>query len=218
MKINRGWIFIAIIMTVIIATAGVGKASPATMALDPSEVKDIDPGGTFSVDVTVDDVSNLFAWQFVMRFDPDVLQVDNVTEGTFLALTGETTDFSATINNTSGMMIVFGLLMPPLPEYGASGDGVLATVLFSVTGRGTVTLEFDDDERVTYLREVQWVDYQADPPEGQKLPISSNLVNGSFTNGGAGLSLGLSLPLIIAIVVVIALCGVGAFYFIRRRG
>jgi len=215
MKINRGWIFIAFIATVIIAAAGVGKASPATIALDPSEVKDIDPGGTFNVDVTIGDVSNLFAWHFVLYFDPDVLQVDNVTEGPFLAAAGNTADFDPTIDNTAGYIIAGGVLEPPLPEFGASGDGVLVTIVFSVTGRGTVTLEFDDDEMLTWLKETEWVDYQAG--EGRTRTISTSLTDGTFTNGGAGLSLGLSLPLIIAIVVVVALCGVGAFYFMRRR-
>ncbi len=216
MTINRGYIFIAFIATVIIATAGVGRASPATIALDPSEVKDIDPGGTFNVDITVSDVSNLFAWQLVLYFDPDVLQVDNVTEGPFLAAAGNTTDLDPTIDNTAGYIIAGTVFELPLPEFGASGDGVLATIVFSVTGRGTVTLEFEDDETLTFLKETEWVDYQA--KEGRTRTISSSLTDGTFTNGGAGLSLGLSLPLIIAIVVVVVLCGVGAFYFIRRRG
>jgi hypothetical protein len=93
MKVNHGWIFLMIIATLTIAMAGVGQSSTATMTLDPSEVKDIDPGGTFNVDVTVADVSNLFGWQFLIRFDSRVLRVDNVTEGQFLGSTGEETLF-----------------------------------------------------------------------------------------------------------------------------
>lgn len=185
------------------------------MSLNPSEVKDIDPGGTFNVDVTIADVSNLFAWQFLMHFDTNVLQVNNVTEGPFLNSLGLETDFLLATNNTVGYIIAGCLFKIPLPEYGASGDGVLATITFTVTGRGTITLEFDDDEKLTYLREVRWVDYEATPPVGYNIEISSSLVNGTFKNGAPEI---LSLPLIIAIVVAIAFCGVGAFYYMRRRG
>lgn len=215
MEVNRQRILLTIFATLIIAVAGVGKASTTTMALDPPEVKDIEPGETFNVNVTVTDVSNLFLYQFMIRFDPNVLQVENITEGPFLASTGEETDFrSPRIDNKVGYVIQICLFMPPFPEEGATGDGVLATIAFSVTGRGTIALEFEKDEEFTYLREVIWLNYTATPPEGNKAEIAANLVDGTFTNGGAET---LSLQFIVAIVVVVALCGVVAFYIIRRR-
>jgi len=140
-------------------------------------------GETFTVNVTIADVSNLFAWQFLMHFDPDVLQVNNVTEGSFLASTGEETDFiGPTINNEVGYVIVGCLFMPPLPEYGASGDGVLATITFLVEAFGTTSLSFDEDEALTLLRGVIWTDYNATPPVGYKHPIQRTLVDGFFDN------------------------------------
>jgi len=175
MEVNRQRILLTIFATLIIAVAGVGKASTTTMALDPPEVEDIEPGETFNVNVTVTDVSK---------------------------------------DNKVGYVIQICLFMPPFPEEGATGDGVLATIAFSVTGRGTIALEFEKDEEFTYLREVIWLNYTATPPEGNKAEIAANLVDGTFTNGGAET---LSLQFIVAIVVVVALCGVGAFYIIRRR-
>ncbi len=187
-----------------------GGASTAKISLDPSEVKDIDPGGTFNTDIIITDVNNLYAWQIRLNFDPDVVQVDNVTEGPFLGSTGNETFFSPpNINNDKGYMIIGGTFMVPFPEEGVTGNGVLATIVFSVTGRGRITLEFDEDENFSYLREVQWIG-----DEGEKVPLSLDLENGTFSNGGQPV---LSLPLIIAVVVIVALCGIGAFYYMRRR-
>ena len=214
MRVDRRWIFITIIAVLTIALANVGRAAEVTITLDPSEVKDIEPGGTFDVDVTVSDVSNLFSWKIVIRFDPNVLQADNVTEGPFLASTNETTIFQTpTIDNDVGFVIAGAVFMPPFPEYGVTGDGVLATIVFSVTGRGSVTLEFD--EELTVIKEVRWYDYEADPPISYPtLSIPCTLVDGAFTNGAPEV---LSLSLIIAIVGAVAICGVGAFFFMRRR-
>jgi hypothetical protein len=206
MKVNHGWIFLMIIATLTIAMAGVGQSSTATMTLDPSEVKDIDPGGTFNVDVTVADVSNLFGWQFLIRFDSRVLRVDNVTEGQFLGSTGEETLFvGPTMDNDKGFVIAGATFLPTVswPEEGVTGNGVLATITFGVTGRGTTTLRFDKDQ--SKLTTVIL---------GNKVGIDYEETNGAFSNGTPEI---LSVSLIIAIVVAVAVCSVGAFYLIRRR-
>jgi len=210
MKVNRLWMLLTIIATLTFALAGVGKASTAKIALDPPKVKDIDPGGTFTVDVTVTDVNNLYGWQFLMHFDPDVVQVDNVTEGPFLGSTGETPfPLPPTIDNDQGFVIAGSTFQLPFPADGVTGNGVLATIAFSVTGRGTINLEFDEDETLTYLSEVQWTN-----SHGLKVGIPVTLDNGTFSNGG---QVTLSPLIIIAIVVAVALCGIGAFYYMRRR-
>lgn len=212
MRVDRRWIFLTIIAVLTIALANVGRAAEATMTLDPSEVKDIEPGGTFNVDVTVSDISNVVSWKILIRFDPNVLQADNVTEGPFLGSTGETTIFlPPTMDNDKGIVIAGAAFIPPFPEEGVTGDGVLATIVFSVTGRGSVTLEFD--EELTGLKQVIWTDYQADPPQGSSVSIAIDLVNGSFSNGAPEV---LSLSLVVAIVGAVAICGVGAFFFMRR--
>jgi hypothetical protein len=206
MKVNHGLIFLTIIATLIITMAGVGRGSTAKMTLDPSQVKDIDPGGTFNVDVTVADVSNLFGWQFLIRFDSRVLAVDNVTEGPFLGSTGEETIFlPPTIDNDKGFVIAGATFLPSTsyPEEGVTGNGVLATIIFNVTGRGTTTLEFDKEQSkltTVILANKVGIDYEE--------------TNGAFSNGTPEV---LSISLIIAIVVAVAACSAGAFYFIRRR-
>ncbi len=153
--------------------------SAAILSVDPP-TSTASIGETFHVNVTITNVSNLFAWQFVMHFDPSVLQVKNVTEGPFLASTGEITDFVLAANNTIGYVITGCLFMPPLPEYGASGDGILATITFLVDAFGTTSLSFDDDEALTFLREVVWTDYNATPPHGHTAQIPCTLVDGFF--------------------------------------
>lgn len=206
MKVNHSLIFLTIIATLTITMVGVGRSSTATMTLDPLEVKDIEPGETFNVDVTVADVSNLFGWQFLIRFDSRVLRVDNVTEGPFIGSTGEQTIFlPPTIDNNKGFVIAGATFLPSTsyPEEGVTGNGVLATIIFNVTGRGTTTLEFDKDQ--SKLSTVI---------ENNKVNLDYEETNGAFSNGAPEI---LSVSLIIAIVIAVAGCSVGAFYFIRRR-
>jgi hypothetical protein len=206
MKVNRGWIILTIIVTSIIAMAGVGRGSTPKMAVHPPAVNDIEPGGTFNVNVTITDVSALFNWQFVIDFDPRILRVDNVTEGPFLGSTGENTIFlPPKIDNNQGNVFAGATFQPApsWPEEGATGSGVLATIVFSVTGRGTTTLEFDKDQ--PRLGTVVL---------GQSIEIPSEAIDGSFSNGTPEV---LSMTLIVAIVVAVVACSVGAIYFIRRR-
>lgn len=207
MKVNRGWIILTIIATSIIAMAGVGRGSTTKIAIQPPAVNDIEPGGTFNVDVTVTDVTNLFNWQFVIRFNPTILHVHNVTEGPFLGSTGEKTIFlTPTIDNNKGNVFAGATFLPApsWPEEGVTGSGVLATIVFNVTGRGATTLEFDKDQRM--LGTVM--------PGGVPVELPNDAIDGSFSNGAPEV---LSVGLIAAIVVVVATCSVGAIYFIRRR-
>jgi ABC-type transport system involved in multi-copper enzyme maturation permease subunit len=211
MRVNRWWIFLTVTAILTIAIAGFGKASTAKMAVNPADVKDIEPGGTFNVNVTVTDVSDLFEWKFLIRFDHEVLQVENVTEGPFLGSTGEETIFPApTINNTKGFVIAGSTFMVPLPEEGVTGDGVLATIAFNVTGQGTTDLEFD--EELSGLTEVRWVNYTA--KLGDTKSILHTLFDGTFSNGTPAI---LSPLIVIAIVVAVAFCGIATFYYMRRR-
>lgn len=207
MKVNRRWIILTIIATSIIAIAGMGRGSTTKMATQPPAVNDIEPGGTFNVDVTVTDVTNLFNWQFVIRFNPAILHVHNVTEGPFLGSTGEKTIFlTPKIDNNKGNVFAGATFLPApsWPEEGVTGSGVLATIVFNVTGRGTTTLEFKKDEpRLGTIM-----------AGGVSVELPNDAIDGSFSNGAPEI---LSVGLIIAVVVAVAACSVGAIYFIRRR-
>ncbi len=107
------------------------RASPGNVGLD------------FDVNVTVTAVLNLFIWEFNMTFNATVLSAVSVVEGPFLQSAGYTWWNEPQIDNTNGW-VAAGDSLFPYPEYGADGDGVLATITFNVKMNGKSDLHFAD--------------------------------------------------------------------------
>jgi hypothetical protein len=199
---------VAVLLALAIVTSGV--ASPETaVAVAPSEVKDLETGASFTVDVTMTEVDSLYGWQFNVTFDPGVLSVEGVVEGPFLEDVYATAWVTPIMDNTKGFVVACSTLMPPYPPQGVSGDGVLANITFTVKSGGSSALHFDADN--TFLRTVI---------SGTVVPIENYAAHdGSFTGTGGGASFP-QIPLeviagaVIAVVVVIVAV---AFYLKRRR-
>jgi len=211
MKQNLKWVCLATACVFFLALTSIVVASPTEMKIAPKEVLDIQPNGTFTVNVTVTDVPStdqipgLYGWQFNLTFNPAVLNVENVTEGSFLKQSG-TTLFAKKTNNTSGYLLVSASFYPPYPAHGVNGSGVLSSIIFKVMSQGSSNLHL---EKVSSkLRTVK---------AGTVVAIDFEVEDGSFRNVAPGLTL--PLEVIVGAVVVIAVGGVGGFvYFRRRRG
>jgi len=120
---------------------------PATSGIQTSITVVV--GSTFSVDVRVDDVSGLFAYDIDVDHNPAVLDATNVTEGPFLA-SGGTTFFSP--DDSSNPVNVVATLLSVVT--GVSGSGVLYSIEYSALAPGVSTLEFTladlaDDQQTT---------------------------------------------------------------------
>jgi hypothetical protein len=94
-------------------------------------------GLTFSVDVAIQNVNDLYGWEFKLFYPNDILNGTSVTEGPFLKAEGVPTffyvaAFTSTYNETHGLVNVFCLRVDP-DAPGVSGDGVLATITFCST-------------------------------------------------------------------------------------
>ncbi len=198
------WVFVCIVM---LATNGTAQASPdsATISIEPSEVLDVSPGGTFSINVTITGVSELFGWQINITFNPQILNVESMGEGPFLKQQNDTI-FMRQSDNTVGYAFVSAIFNPPYPSYGASGSGLLGNITFSVKGSGSSSLHFGKNTKL-------------------KTVIADNLVaitdfsttDGSFRNAAGGLQLGIPIEFIAGAVVVVAVIGVSVFALLRRR-
>ncbi|HLK69399.1 MAG TPA: cohesin domain-containing protein [Bryobacteraceae bacterium] len=104
----------------------------------------VSPGAVFTLDVNVDSVSDLYAYQFDLKFDANILQALSETEGDFLASAGSTLFFSGSIDNTGGSVTGTGdTLEGPIP--GASGSGVLAQFSFQAVAAGTTSIDILSD-------------------------------------------------------------------------
>ena len=99
-------------------------------------------GGTFTLHLSVENVSDLGGWQGDIIFDPDVLRVDKVNEGDFLKDDDEQPFFDAgTINNKTGE--ITGLKAVRISRGSLGRHGTLLTVEFTVIGDGESRLTLD---------------------------------------------------------------------------
>jgi hypothetical protein len=124
------------------ASRDTSAAQGATIGLLPAS-QNVQLGRSFTVDVVVENATNIAAFEFRIKYDPKVLKLEGVSETDFLASTGrsvvcpppaaaeETTDAwlgCATTNINSG---------PPV-----NGSGILAHIKFSAKGPGLTYLTF----------------------------------------------------------------------------
>lgn len=124
-------------------------ASTATISVDPSTNR-AEVGQTFMINIKISDVIDLYGWEFKLRWNSTLLDTSNVTEGAFLK-GGGSTFFVNKINNTLGYMLVDCTLVRDVP--GVSGNGVLATIEFSVKGQGECVLDLYNTKLVNSLEE-----------------------------------------------------------------
>src|SRR5579863_8082042 len=77
------------------------ESTGATLSPDPA-LEIVDDGQTFSLNITISNVTDLNAFQFDIGFNPLILNAIGTTEGSFLALGGPTFFLHGTIDNTFG--------------------------------------------------------------------------------------------------------------------
>ena len=95
-------------------------------------------GGPYTVPVSITGVSQLSTISLTLFFDPNVLRVRTVQEGSFLRQGGVQVTFTQQVDTAAGRIdITVTRLNDPS---GAAGAGLLAAVLFDVVGVGSVTL------------------------------------------------------------------------------
>jgi hypothetical protein len=126
-------------------------ASATTISVDPS-TKNVWVGDTFTLDVRVDNITDLFNYGVDVNFDPTILQVTGVTDGPFLTSGGGVSVFDPaspayagpctysstapcvfTFDNSIGDVSITDSLTGPSapPGSGVTGSGVLATFTFT---------------------------------------------------------------------------------------
>jgi hypothetical protein len=101
-------------------------------------------GETFTVNITISDVTDLYVWQAGMTFNPSVLECIGIAEGEFLKRAGVPTLWTpGSIDNTIGK-IHYSACSITGPNPGVSGSGQLMSITFRVKGSGTSALHLTD--------------------------------------------------------------------------
>ncbi len=107
-----------------ILLVGPAAAADATLSVQPASSRAL-PGQRFTVSVEVADVTDAYAFQFDVTFDPTLLKLVSGANGGFLP----EDNFSGGIVNADGSVrFVYDLLTGPVA--GRSGNGALATLTF----------------------------------------------------------------------------------------
>lgn len=98
-------------------------------------------GQPFTVNLIANGLTDLYAYQLDLDFNPAFFQAESVTEGAFLGSAASTFFSGGTIDNTGGLIsLVFDTLLGPGP--GASGSGILGSISFVDVGAGPATVMF----------------------------------------------------------------------------
>jgi hypothetical protein len=133
------------------SVGGTAQADTAVMKVVPAS-QTVDIGaGTFTVDIAIENVSDLAAFEFTLSFDPSILRLVGVEKGPFLDESGGEIQCPAPqyISPADGMpsedSLRFGCVSgnpsgggENIP--GANGSGVAATVTFAPRKAGTSEL------------------------------------------------------------------------------
>jgi general secretion pathway protein D len=143
--LNRWSILTAALLTVSIAHAGPAAAAPIVSFSPTPGTTGV--GGSVFLDLGIADVTDLFAYQFEITFDPGILQVGTASDGGFLTSGGGISvfggAFTLVLDNTAGIITVLDALLGPAPPAsGVSGAGTLATLVFTGLAAGTSGILF----------------------------------------------------------------------------
>lgn len=158
------------------------KFAPVSFAVVEATVS-VDPnlsygmlGESFTVDIQIADVVNLYGWQVNMSFNPSVVEVVNITEGEFLKDQPEGTSGDSRIENEKGWATFSWMTMGKQP--GVYGAGQLATVEFLILAEGESVLNITNPG--TYL--IEMVPPPAPPGEPPSREIPHVAENGFFSS------------------------------------
>lgn len=124
-------------------------SSATTVYVYPS-TKAVTVGQSFNIDIRVSNVLDLYGWEFKLGWDPNLLNVVEVTEGPFLNQSGNTF-FTKKINNTAGYLLVDCTLLGDVR--GVNGSGTLAYVKFRAEKEGSCNLVLYDTKLVNSSEE-----------------------------------------------------------------
>ena len=133
-------LFFLSILAPSLLTVPVQAVIPAA-SVNPSSLT-VELEQNFNVDIAISDVLDLYGWEFVLSWDPYVLDAVNVVEGPFLKGDGRSTFFTYSISLIEGRIVVDCTLLGWIS--GVSGSGILSTLTFYPKNSGECSLDLYD--------------------------------------------------------------------------
>lgn len=112
------------------------------LSIDPATTT-VNVGDTFSVNINIAGVEDLFSYNFDLLFDPDILLFQSITEGAFLTSGGDATFFIDGDGLTTPGIVAF-TTSAIFGATGVSGGGTLAIATFEAKMAGETDITFPD--------------------------------------------------------------------------
>ena len=152
----------------------VSLAHPTTVSVEPQAIQDpsMVPGTQFTIDLCVDYVDKLWAYQFTMSWDPDVLHGVSFENGPFLESNGGNAlvvppPDGGEFNNTLGTLSLGGAALYPVTKFPTGGSdeyGPLGSVTFEVVGVGSTPMTLGPETGLAN-RTGGWIVHKEENPE-----------------------------------------------------
>jgi hypothetical protein len=143
--LRRGLTLTILMFILSVAMSDLAWASPTKVYIDPTFILDpnLVPGTRFTINITVDYVEELYAYQFELSFNPAVLHGVSVENGPFLGSAGGNVLVAPGpgFDNERGKLGLFSASLFPKENF-PTGGGVLAYVTFEVVGIGGSPIDF----------------------------------------------------------------------------
>jgi hypothetical protein len=114
---------------------GASTATPAQVILTVPGATFQVAGGPYTVPVALNNASRVSVMTLTITFNPKVLRVRNVQDGTFMRQGGVATTFTPQIDAANGRVDI--AITRTGDQVGASGAGLLAALLFDAVGPGS---------------------------------------------------------------------------------
>lgn len=154
-------------LVIAVALAGSARANTTTIAVYPAQLE-VDVGESYMINVTVNDVDDLYLCMFRLKWNNSLIQLNNIVEGPFIKQGGTTAfiiDPDLTkideINAAGRIDEVACTLLALVP--GVSGNGTIATLNFTALALGTTAVEFWEDPAAGFENKTVLVDSRGDP-------------------------------------------------------
>jgi general secretion pathway protein D len=96
-------------------------------------------GGPYTVPLSINNASRLSVVTFTVTFNPSVLRVRQVQDGTFMRQGGVPTTFTPRIDAAAGRVDI--AVTRTGDQAGASGTGLIAGLLFDAVGPGSSLIQ-----------------------------------------------------------------------------
>jgi hypothetical protein len=119
------------------ATTSAGLGMAQVLITPPGTVMRVG-GGPYTVPISITNVSRLSTVALTLTYDPKVLRVRAVNEGSFMRSGGANASFTQQVNPANGR--VDFTITRSADATGASGTGLLAAILFEAVAPGPATL------------------------------------------------------------------------------